>query len=427
MFEAFFCTTCGPKWPVIGSLGPTCLASKLIRPGDVLVLYVGTRAVTPLTNKQSACPFTHTFRQHVSPLHHLLQTFSLSSSSIYSIFSLPITMPVDHDVATELIESRLQDYTMLGFESLTPLLKQLLQQSSEFHSQALKLPVIHKHLMRELNTFHHIVEEHWGKVHNSLARHAQLIAHMLMFMAVLSSALVRDYCRALAREEAEDGEYVAESHVKLIKQHRESGRDSNSEDSEQSYQDLVVAPVEELMLDHEHVENRFMAAAETCNMPKGSIPGTVHYFIKRCDWPGLANTLVRDRELALAILDAGKQSSTMLGLFPKDDAIKVVQGISDIRDKYFTDLSSPTDFTLSKHAKKQSPPSSSDQTSASETRTVGQYLKPDRSAWASARSIADSIKGHLGDVRSRVRQGGAQTTTGEEAKPLLVTGSKKEE
>lgn len=335
-------------------------------------------------------------------------------------------MPVDHDVATELIESRLQDYTMLGFESLTPLLKQLLQQSSEFHSQALKLPVIQKHLMRELNNFHHIVEEHWAKVHNSFARHAQLITHMLMFMAALSSALIHEYCRAPAQEEHGDAEYVAEKFVKLIKQHREFGRDSDGEDSEQTYQHLVDSPIEELMLDLEHAENRFMAAAEI-KKPRGSTPGTIHYFIKRCDWPSLAKMLVRDRELALAILDAGKQSPTMLGFFPKDDAIKVVQGISDIRDNYFTDLSSPTDFSLSKHAKKQSHPSSSDQTPASETRTVGQYLKPDRSAWASARSIADSIKGHLGDVRSRVRQGGAQTTTGEEADPLLVTGSKKEE
>lgn len=335
-------------------------------------------------------------------------------------------MPVDHDVATELIESRLQDYTMLGFEPLTPLLKQLLQQSSEFHSQALKLPVIHKHLMRELNNFHHIVEEHWAKVHNSFARHAQLITHMLMFMAALSSALIHEYCRAPAQEEHGDAEYVAEKFVKLIKQHRESGRDSDGEDSEQSYQHLVGSPIEELMLDLEHAENRFMTAAETCN-PRSSTPGTIHYFISRCNWPSLANILVKDRELVFAIIEARKQSPTMLGLFPKEDAVKVVQGISDIRDEYFTDLSSPTDFTLSKHAKKQSPPSSSNQSSATQPGTVGQYLKPDRSAWASARSIAGSIKGHLGDVRSRVRQGGAQTTTGEEADPLLVTGLKKEE
>lgn len=118
-------------------------------------------------------------------------------------------MPVDHDAATELIEPRLQDYTMLGFESLTPLFKQLLQLTSEFHSQALKLPIIHKHLMRELNTLHEIVEEHWGKVHSSFARHAQLIAHMLMFIAALSSALIHDYCRAPAQGEHEDAEYVA--------------------------------------------------------------------------------------------------------------------------------------------------------------------------------------------------------------------------
>lgn len=278
-----------------------------------------------------------------------------------------------------------------------------------------------------LNTFHDIVEEHWGKVHTSPARHAQLIAHMCLFMEVLSSQLIRDYSRAPAQEEADDADAVFGTRINLIKQHRESGNDSSSEHSDQSYQDLVVAPIEELMLDQEHVEHRLIVAAETCKEPEGNAPGTVHYFIKQCDWPNLAKILVRDRELAFTILEAGKQSSTMLGFFPKDDAIKVVQGISNIRDKYFTDLSGPANFTLSKHATKQSPLPSADQTSATEPRTVGEYLKPDKSAWASARSIADSIKGHLGDVRSRVHQSDGQPTTEEEAKPLIATRSKKDE
>ncbi|KAL1880026.1 hypothetical protein Daus18300_001389 [Diaporthe australafricana] len=330
-------------------------------------------------------------------------------------------MPVDHDAATELIESRLQDYTFLGFESLTPLLKHLLQQSSDFHSKALKLPVIHKHLLTELNTFHGMVEEHWAKLHNSLSRHAQLMAHICLFMEVLSSQLIRDYS-----DEPEDADTTVGTHTKLIQQHRESARDGDGSHSDQSYQDFVVTPIEELLLDREHVEHRLMVA-ETCKKPKGDAPATAHYFIKRCDWPSLASILARDRELSFATLEAGNQSSIMLGIFPKDDAIKAVQGISDIRDKYFTDLASPTNFTLSKYAKKQSPPSSADQTSATGSRTVGKYLKPDKSAWASARSIADSIKGHLGDVRSRVHQSGAQPTTREEEKPLLFSGSKKDE
>lgn len=335
-------------------------------------------------------------------------------------------MPVDHNDAAELTESRLQGYTFLRFESLTSLFKHLVQQSSEFHSQALKLPVIQEHLTAELNTFHDIVQEHWGKVHTSLARHAQLIAHMCLFMEVLSSQLIRDHSSAPAEEEDEDADAVFGTRINLIMEHRESEHDGSGEHSDQSYQDCVVAPIEELMLDQEHVEHRLIVAAETCKESKGNAPGTVHYFIKQCDWPNLAKILVRDRGLAFAILEAGKQSSTMLGFFPKDDALKVVQGISNIRDKYFTDLSGPTDSTLSKHAKKQSPPSSADQTSATEPRTVGKYLKPDKSAWASARSIADSIKGHLGDVRSRVHQSDAHPTAEEEAEPLLVTRSKKD-
>lgn len=142
-----------------------------------------------------------------------------------------------------------------------------MQQSSELHSKALKLPIIQEHLLVELNTFHDIVEEHWGKVHNSLARHAQLIAHMCLFMEVLSSQLIRDYSRAPAQEEAEDADTVFGTRIDLIKQHRESGHDSSSENSDQSYQDFVVALIEELMLDQEHVEHRLIVAAETCTEP----------------------------------------------------------------------------------------------------------------------------------------------------------------
>ncbi|KAK7707946.1 hypothetical protein SLS64_006768 [Diaporthe eres] len=100
-------------------------------------------------------------------------------------------------------------------------------------------------------------------------------------------------------------------------------------------------------------------------------------------------------------------------------------GISDIMVKYFADLSSPTDFTLSKYAKKQSSPST-DQTLAAEPKTIGKYSKLERAtAWASARSIADSIKGHLGEVRSRAHQAGSKADTVEEKSPLLVAGSKK--
>lgn len=332
-------------------------------------------------------------------------------------------MPLDHDAATELIESRIQNYALVSFAPTTPLLKFLIGQCSSFHSGALKLPQVRRKLMKQLDNFHALVMEHWGDINGNLEDYAQLTANMTIFLMILASQLANDYSGTPSSSDADDTPWE-HNRVELIRQHRDSGSESDSESSdEELYQDTVVKPVEELMLDLEHVENRLIAAAEAREEP-GS-PVSIHHYIEQCDWPSVANSLVRDRELTLAILKADKELSTRPKSFDGDSATKVLQGIGDIRVKYFADLSSPTDFTLSKYAQKQSTPST-EKTLPAQPKTIGKHLKLAKTtAWTSARSIVDAIKGHFGEVRSRADQAGSQPNTVEEKSPLLVTDTKK--
>lgn len=332
-------------------------------------------------------------------------------------------MPVDHDAATGVIESRIQDYGLVSLAPTTPLLKYLIGQCSSFHSEALKLPHIRRKLMAQLDNFHELIMEHWGEIYGNLEDYAQLTAHMSLFLMTLASQLASEYSGTPSSSGAENATWE-QRRVELIRQHRDSGSESDSEDSEEGlYQDTVVSPVEELMLDLEHVENRLVAAAEAPAEPRS--PVSIHQYIEQCDWPSVAKSLVRDRELTLSILKADKELSTRPESFGGDAGTKVLQGISDIEVKYFADLSSPTDFTLSKYAKRRSPPST-EQTLTVEPKTIGKHLKLEKTtAWASARSIAVSIKGHFGEVRSRAHQAGSQPNSVEEKSPLLVTDSKK--
>lgn len=329
-------------------------------------------------------------------------------------------MPVDHDAATGVIESRIQDYGLVSLAPTTPLLKFLIGQCSSLHSETLKLPHIRRKLMSQLDNFHTLVMEHWGDINGNLEDYAQLTAHMSLFLITLASQLANDYSGTPSSSGTENAAWE-HRRVELIRKHRDPGSESDSESSEEGlYQDTVVSPVEELMLDLGHVEDRLIVAAE-----ESKSPSSIHDYIEQCDWSSVANALVRDRELALSILKAEKELSTRPESFCGDAGTKVLQGISDIKVKYFADLSSPTDFTLSKYAKKRSPPST-DQSLAAEPKTIGKHLKLEKAtAWASARSIADSIKGHFGEVRSRAHQAGSEPSTVEEKSPLLVAGSKK--
>ncbi|KAK7718114.1 hypothetical protein SLS63_010499 [Diaporthe eres] len=131
------------------------------------------------------------------------------------------------------------------------------------------------------------------------------------------------------------------SHVETLDRHYSTG-DKVDKDNK-LYQQTVAIPIKEMMLDQEHVEKRIRIAAAQ-PYPTGEI----YRLIDECDWANLAAMLIDDRKLAVTLY--GQRP-----LDPKsynDNISKIVlRKMDEIRDKYFTDLSSASRYATSKHAR----------------------------------------------------------------------------
>lgn len=90
-------------------------------------------------------------------------------------------------------------------------------------------------------------------------------------------------------------------------------------------------------MDVGHVEKRLCFAVSEKQQ------SYVAHFVKQCDWPNLALTIWHDRELVQAL-----RGPTV---YPTDFNYTVLHlAIYCMERKYFTDLSSPTIYTISPHA-----------------------------------------------------------------------------
>ena len=170
---------------------------------------------------------------------------------------------------------------------------------------------------------------------------AYLVQNMLMFQLFLRSKLLEDY----AKEPHTVDSYILTKAERVSKQDNRSlavpGAKDDS-DSDKRYQDYIVFPLEELMLNRDHVENKLRAAFARQGQPGSNIQP----LINRCDWESLAAALTNNRELAAKLL----QGPTPI----IDSYERILQGINQVQAKYFTGLTSPSTFTISIHAKEMS-------------------------------------------------------------------------
>lgn len=111
-------------------------------------------------------------------------------------------------------------------------------------------------------------------------------------------------------------------------------------------------------------------------------PITIHHSIKQCDWPNVANSLVREHELTLSIIKADKELSTRLGPLYGDADRKVFRE-SAISKTNTSQTSQVRPTTRSVHIQRS--PSSTDQTFTTKLGIVGKQVPNMEKtfAWAS--------------------------------------------
>lgn len=213
------------------------------------------------------------------------------------------------------------------------------------------------------------------------------------------------------------------------------------DDIEQMYYAFFTWPLEEMMLDQDHVQETLVTAAAEPQSPERA--RDIQCSIARCDWPSLARALVKDRELAIALFD---EEPIDPEYYNANTRKKVLRGIEKVREKYFEDLSDPVNFTISKYAMGLSPvqPSADENlefTSVDEKKTVvistreasESATRAGQQSKTTARDLIHTLLGGLGSgglgrgLRSRLHissPGGSGG--GREEKSPLVNSKKAE-
>ena len=100
-----------------------------------------------------------------------------------------------------------------------------------------------------------------------------------------------------------------------------------------------------MILDRDQIENKLSAVT----IGKEHSGSDIQPLIDKCDWSNLVTALVYNRGLALKLFE-GQPS----GICDAKTYERILQGIDQIKGKYFTELLDSSTFTISTHAREMS-------------------------------------------------------------------------
>ena len=199
---------------------------------------------------------------------------------------------------------------ILLLEQLTPLLRK------EIHHAI----TLHKHSNDEdVDTLFNRIVEHWTKIYGNLIARAHLIEDIALFQKFLTLKLLEDY----AKKPCTVTEWVFNK-ADIIEQHHAKAKGGNDEDT--TYQIGVVFPLDELMLNRDHVEKKLLS---TVSEPRSG--SHIQRLVDRKDWSSLATTLANDRDLAVGLF---REQPFDPNLFDENTRKKVLRGIDEMERKY---------------------------------------------------------------------------------------------
>lgn len=237
----------------------------------------------------------------------------------------------------EAIQTRLGYLKLASFDQVTPLLRKEINYAIKLHTEVTQQPDIwnFEHI-GDLDTVYDQVIKHWTKVFDDFPSRVHLIKDIALFQQFLTAKLLGDYT---------EKSYVINpwtaGQASMVQQ-RQAEADS-AEALDKAYQTHIVYPLEEMMLDRDHVEHKLVTAASKEPYPRGD----VQRLIDKCDWSSLAATLFNDRILAGDLFAETPVDPTCFNVSTRT---LVLRCIDELKDRYFATLSSPTVYTLKKRA-----------------------------------------------------------------------------
>jgi hypothetical protein len=160
-----------------------------------------------------------------------------------------------------------------------------------------------------------------------------------MFYRFLIAKLLEDYMN----EPCPVNKWVLDQAKCIVKQ-EDYTRAKDGSNMDTTYQVHVVYPLEEMMLDRDHVKNKLRAAV----MGQEHSGSDIQRLIDKCDWSNLVTALAYDRGLALKLFEG---QSPDANIFDAKTYQRILNGIDKIKGTYFLELSDSSTFTISTHAR----------------------------------------------------------------------------
>lgn len=309
---------------------------------------------------------------------------------------------------------RITGYKLLLLDYQTPLFHNELLDAIKLHEEALQrpepTPAERERVLDQLGLLDKMdarLDKHWKGLQRDMNSRSSLLANIATYQRHLGAWLMIEYT----------GKQIPELHdwaTRLVRRidNITSGIGSVDEDF-RLYQQTVVRPIKEMMLNREHVERRLRAAARGSTHPAGE----VHRMIDECDWPNLALALVNDRELAATLFGARQLND---GFWSPQFGKLVLHKIDSMRDKYFSELSTPTKYTLSRRARdlslKKAARDARRSSSPPATPPASDRHAEESPAVAAAKGVCNKVFSGLGlaragvSLRSIVRRGSSATS-----------------
>lgn len=273
---------------------------------------------------------------------------------------------------------------LLAGEMLTPLLRKEINHAADLHAAAIEQPDLDDLDTRaQLATLYQDLTTHWAQLYGNMTQRVYLVNTIASFQRILLSKLIEDYSRVPNQLSPILFAFVLERFGFM--ENHDSGTRNDGIDY---YDELVVLPLKEMMLDHRHVQTIIRAIA-TSGTESEHRPGQVEHLVHQRNWEELARTIINDRQLVLDFFTHNKPMGTMFD-WGVGISAEILNGLDVVQNTYFAELSSPSAFTLTSYATDPS----SQGTSALDD--APPHTGPAQESWASlARGVCQNISNRL--------------------------------
>lgn len=219
-----------------------------------------------------------------------------------------------HDSGDEFSESNEDDYRItlearialwkfqLQLEILTPLLQKEIKSAIEVMTKGMQKPRFSANadLVERLESLYNDITAHWCQVFKSPEDHSMLVVNIIHFEEFFVGMLYEDYMLQSVNPlepHLPGNNWFSKSSTQV--QHHREPKDDSSSNNDEYYQEYILFPLEEMNLGClvSHAENRLCAAATARQAGAKGTGAYVSRLVQGCEWEGLAETLIHDRQL----------------------------------------------------------------------------------------------------------------------------------